>query len=243
MGFQADGCTAFDPQAKSAEPHSLRPAGGKNGALYGIRPTCQQCRTTQLALSRWKEWSVVRHSTHMSTVPNHTTCTQQVERMECCTAFDPHAKSAEPHSLHPTGAKNGALYGIRPTCQECRTTQLAPSRWKEWSVARHSTHTPRVPNHTACPKQVGIMEGDPAIMQGIHVGNAMDAGFEARMANTFLDGLLLDGVRPFSDFVELVAPRRRGQPTFYRRNKAAALLVISTINRDLLGNVFSKECG
>ncbi len=94
--------------------------------------------------------------------------------------------------------------------------------------------------HTACARHVERLEREPgeepAILQGIHVGKDMDAGFEARMANTFQTAYYLaKKERPFSDFAELVALQERTgstMPAFYRSDKAAARLVIrATFNK------------
>ena len=138
----------------------------------------------------------------------HTPCARHVERMEHCTAFDPHAKSA----AHMPCARHVERME--------RCTAFDP----------HA----RSAGHPACARQVERMEcelgEDPAIMQGIHVGKAMDGGFEARTANTIQTAHYLAKERPFSDFAELVAMQERTgstMPAFYRSDKAAAQLVIS----------------
>ena len=76
------------------------------------------------------------------------------------------------------------------------------------------------------------LEREPVEEPAIHVG-AMDAGFEARMANTFRTAYYLaKKERPFSDFAELVAMQERTgstMPAFYRSDKAAARLVFRAI--------------
>ena len=72
-----------------------------------------------------------------------------------------------------------------------------------------------------------------ANLQGIHVGKAMDSGFEVRMINTF-PYYLAKKERPFSDFAELVALQERTgstMPALHRSDKVAARLVISGIHQ------------
>ena len=163
----------------------------------------------------------------------HTACFRQVEIMERCTAFDPHARSAG----HTACARQVEIMerctAFDPHARSAGHTACARQVEIMERCTAFDPHA-RSAGHPACARQVEIMEcepgEDPAILQGIHVGKAMDGGFEARTANTIQTAHYLAKERPFSDFAELVAMQERTgstMPAFYRSDKAAAQLVIS----------------
>ena len=141
---------------------------------------------------------------------------------ECCKPFDPHAKSAslfvgfeaeccKPFDPH---AKSASLFvGFEAErCKPFDPHAKSASLFVGFEAERCKPFDPHAKSsgHTACARHVERMEletgEEPAILQGIHVGKAMDAGFEARMANTFETAdYLAKKERPFSDFSELVA--------------------------------------